>query len=315
MTFSASESGVMVYQTGEAAGGSRLSWFDRSGKPLGVLGDQGSYFGFALAPDSRHVAVSMIDPKMGANDIWTFDLARGIRSRLTFDPGADTWPIWSRDGKEVIFSSIRKGKSRLNLYRKSMAGVGAEELLLESDLDKIPAQVSPDGRTLVFHTRGHPETRTDIWMIPYPGGGEATSILHSQFAEQSPALSPDGRWIAYDSDESGRLEIYVSPFPVPSRKWQISAAGGEKPRWRADGKEIVYLSSEHHLVAVAVSPSATDFQVGAAATLFQIAPQRPSNIFQMSPDARRFLVNMTVLSQQSQPLVLVDPWTSVLDKR
>jgi len=315
MTFSATETGVLVYQGGEAETGSRLAWFDRLGKPLGFLGDQASYFNFALTPDGRRVVVSLIDPRMGANDLWIFDVARGVRSRFTFDPGADTSPVWSPDGEHIVFSSIRKGRSRVNLFRKSLSGSAEEQLIVESGLDKYASQFSPDGKLILYWTRGGPDTRTDIWMAPLSGDGAPSAILQTQFAEQFPALSPDGRWMAYESDESGRMEVYVTPFPSPTRKWQVSTAGGERAYWRNDGKEIVYLDPENRLMAVDVSPSATDFQVGASTTLFQIQPQRPGNIIQMSPDARRFLINSSVVAQQIQPLTLVVPWTSALDKK
>jgi Tol biopolymer transport system component len=315
MTFSASENGLLIYQTGESAAGSRLSWFDRSGKPGGVLGDLASYFALGLSPDGRHVAVNLIDPRVGAADVWVFDVARGLRTRFTFDPGPENFPIWTPDGKQVIFSSTRKGKSRFNLYRKSFAGSGEDELVLESDRDKVASQCTPDGRSLLFWTRGDPATRTDIWVMPLSGGGEPTAILKTQFGEQWPALSPDGRFMAYESDESGRVEIYVSPFPVPSRKWQVSTAGGEKPHWRNDGKEIAYLASDNKLMAVEVNITATDFQVGAATALFAIQPQRPGNVFDMSPDARRFLVNASIVEQNSQPLTLVVPWTAAIQQK
>ncbi len=314
MTFSASENDVLIYQTGESEAGSRLTWFDRTGKPAGILGDLAPYFDLALSPDGRQIAVDLIDPRVGASDVWIFDVARGLRTRFTFDTGPDNRPIWTADGKQVIFSSVRKGKKRTNLYRKSSEGSSDDELLLESDRDKFAAQCSPDNRSLLFWTRGDSSTRTDIWVMPLSGGGEPIPILKSEFAEQYPALSLDGRWMAYESDESGRLEIYVSPFPTPSRKWQVSTAGGEKPRWRSDGKEIVYLGPDNRLMAVTVTPSGTDFQVGAATVLFAIQPQRPGRVFDMSPDARRFLVNTSVVEQDSQPLTLVVPWTAVTDQ-
>ena len=315
MTFATSENGVMVYQTGQSEGGSRLSWFDRSGKPAGLLGDQASYFTLALSPDVRRAVVSVIDPRVGAPDVWIFDVMRGLRTRFTFDPGVDNFPIWTADGEEVIFSSIRKGKSRFNLYRKSITGSGEDELLLESDRDKFATHCSPDGRSLLFYTRGDPVTRTDIWVMPLSGDGKPTAILRTEFAEQSAALSPDGRFMAYESDESGRVEIYVSPFPAPSRKWQVSTAGGEKPHWRNDGKEIIYLAPDNKLMTVEVNPTAADFQVGRATALFAIQPQRPGNVFDMSPDARRFLVNASILEQNSQPLTLVVPWTAEIQRK
>ncbi len=315
MTFGAGGDGVLVYQAGEAGGGSRLSWFDRSGKPDGFLGDQGSYFYLALSSDARRAAVSLVEPRVGAPDVWMFDVARGLKTRFTFDPGADNAPIYTTNGDEVIFCSARRGKNRLNLYRKAVAGSGEDQLLLESDRDKFATQCTLDGRSVIFWSRGDPATRTDIWVMPLLGGGEPHAILNSQFAEQFPILSPDNRWMAYESDESGRLEIYVCPFPNPTRKWQISTAGGEKPRWRGDGKEIVYLGPDNNLVAVAVSPVGADFQIGASTTLFGIRPQRPGNIFDMTSDGRRFLVNSSVLDQNAQPLTLVVPWTASIEKR
>jgi hypothetical protein len=315
MTFSASESGVMVYQTGESTAGSRLSWFDRSGKPGGVLGDQATYFALALSPDSRQVAVTRVEPSAGASDVWVYDVARGLRTRFTFNPGLDNSPTWTPDGKEIFFAALRKGKGQFNLYRKPFAGSGDEELFLASERDKFPTQVSPDGKLLLYYTRGDPATRTDIWTVPLSGKAEPTAVLHSPFGEQFPSLSPDGRFMAYESDESGRFEIYVSPFPVPSRKWQISTAGGEKPLWRADGREIVYVAPDNHVMAAEVTPSGTDFQIGSTTRLFPIQPQRPGNIFCMYPDARRFLINMSVVELNSQPLTLVVPWTAALHGR
>ncbi len=315
MTFSASQDGVLIYQTGQSGVGSELTWFDRFGKPAGVLGDRAPYFVVELSPDGGRAAVSLIDPRVGAPDLWIFDVARGLRSRFTFDPSPDGWPIWTADGKQVIFSSIRKGKNRWNLYRKSVAGTGEDEILLESERDKFPTQCSPDGRSLLFVSRGDPVTKSDLWVMPLSGGGEPTPVLRSQFSEQAGILSPDGRFMAYESDESSKVEVYVTPFPTPSRKWQISTAGGEKPHWRHDGKEIVYLAPDNKLMAVDVNPTGTDFQVGVSKTLFEIQPQRPGNVFAMSSDARRFLVNTSIVDQNSQPLTLVVPWTAAIDRK
>jgi eukaryotic-like serine/threonine-protein kinase len=312
MTFSASTSDVLVYQTGESDAGSRLTWFDRSGKQGGYMGELGSYFGLALTRDLAHAAVSLVDSRAGAADIWIFDVARTLRTRFTFDPGLENSPTWTPDGKEVLFSSVRKGSGHFNIYRKSLAGSGNDSLLLDTDRDKFPSQVTPDGKYLLYWTRGDPATRSDIWMVPLSGKTEPTVVLRTEFGEQFAAVSPDGRFMAYESDESGRFEVYVSPFPAPSRKWQVSTSGGEKPHWRGDGREIVYLTPDNHLVATEVTPSATDFQVGAATSLFMIQPQRPGNVFDMSPDGHRFLVNMSIVSPNSQPLTLVVPWTGAL---
>jgi Tol biopolymer transport system component len=314
MTFSVSDD-VLVYQAGGGEAGSRLQWFDRNGKPLGILGDRITFFSLGLSPDGRRAAVSLIDPRAGAPDIWILEIDRGVRTRFTFDPGTDSFPIWTPDGNTVIFSSIHKGKKRLDLYRKSMTGSGEESLLFESNLDKYANQVTPDGRTLVFHTRGDPVTKNDVWTVPLQGGGAPTPILHSEFIEDSASLSPDARFIAYQSDESGRLEVYVTTFPAPSRKWQISTAGGEQVHWRRDGREIVYLAPDNRLMSVAVTITGNELQVGTAAPLFQVQPQRPGNVYAMTADASRFLVNTVVVDPNSQPLALVIPWTAVIPKR
>jgi eukaryotic-like serine/threonine-protein kinase len=315
MTFSASANDVLVYQTGESTAGSRLTWFDRAGKPTGTLGDLASYFGLGMSPDGRTVSVTLVDPRVGASDIWMYDVSRGLRTRFTFDPGLDNNPIWTPDGKEIIFCSLRRGKGRFNIFRKSFAGGGEETLFLDSERDKFPSQITPDGKSLLFHTRGDPATRTDIWLVPLTGKPEPTVVLRTEFGEQFPSLSPDGRFMAYESDESGRMEIYVSTFPVPTRKWQVSQAGGEKPRWRGDGREIVYLAPNNQLTATEVTPAGTDFQVGVTTALFPIQPQRPGNLFTMSSDARRFLVNMSVVEQSSDPISLVVPWTAAIPRK
>jgi Tol biopolymer transport system component len=247
--------------------------------------------------------------------VWIYDVTRGIPSRFTFDPGLDNNPAWTPDGKVLYFCSLRKGKGRFNIFRKSIAGSGADELFFDSDQDKFPNQVTPDGTSLVFHTRGDPRTRTDLWLLPLSGKGEPTSILRTEFGEQNAAVSPDGRYIAYESDESGRIEIYVSPFPVASRKWQVSPSGGERPAWRRDGREIVYLAPDNRLTATEVALSPTDFQAGATTPLFPIQPQRPGNLFNMTPDGRRFIVNMSVVEQNSLPLTLLLPWTAAAGRR
>jgi hypothetical protein len=152
MTFSVSDD-VLVYQAGGGEVGSRLQWFDRTGKPMATAGDRITFFSLGLSPDGRRAAVSLIDPRAGAPDIWILELDRGLRTRFTFDPGTDSFPVWTRDGNSVVFSSIHKGKKRLDLYRKSLTGPGEEALLFESNLDKYANDVTPDGRTLVFHTR------------------------------------------------------------------------------------------------------------------------------------------------------------------
>ncbi|HKQ97438.1 MAG TPA: hypothetical protein VJV75_06155, partial [Candidatus Polarisedimenticolia bacterium] len=310
MTFAASEDGVLVYQTGETTSGSELTWFDRGGKPLGILGTRSLFFGHSMSADAKTVIATLIDQRgVGASDLWTIDVTRGVMSRFTFNPGADNWPVITPDGREVFFSALRKGKNRADLYRKSVAGAKEDQIFVQSERDKYATQVTPDGKTVVFYTRGDPRTKADIWIAPI-AGGEPRLILSSEYTESYGTVSPDMRWMAYESDESGRAEVYVCTFPVPTRKWQISSAGGEKPHWRGDTREIVFLSADGKLTSVPVTPSANDFVVGAPTTLFAIQAQRPGNVFEMAPDGHRFLVNRSVVDANAQPLTLVVPWTA-----
>jgi dipeptidyl aminopeptidase/acylaminoacyl peptidase len=308
--FAASEAGVLAYQTGGELPGSSLLWRDRAGKPIGTLGDPAGYMDLNMSPDRQKVAVSMLDPRVGPPDLWIYDVARGLRSRFTFDPAADRWPIWSPDGTRVAFSSNRNGQ--FNLYIRSYAGAGVEELVLESDRDKVLSDWSADGRFLLFETRGDPKTRSDVWALPLAGDRKPFPVLQTSFREVEAVFSPDARWVAYNSDESGRSEVYVAPFPGPGRKWQISTNGGILPRWSRTGKEIFFDGPGERLMAVEVSASGESFEVGRTQPLFEVRPQRPGNVFDVTPDGQRFLVNTASETPNSAPMTLVVNWPAAL---
>ncbi len=311
--FSASENGVLVYQTGEAEAGSQLTWFDRRGAQVGVLGDRAAYMDFSISPDLERVAVTVTDPRVGPPDLWIYEIARGLRTRFTFEPLADTRPLWSPDGSSIAFSSNRKGNH--DLYVKPYAGSADEEVLFEADHDELVESWSPDGGSLAYTSRGAPGTLEDIWVLPLSGERKPIPFIQTQFLERDAQFSPDGRWIAYASDEAGRSEVYVAPFPGPGRKWQISVAGGIRPRWRQDGREIYYLDEENRINAVEVRQEGATFAVGAVRPLFAIRPQRPGSIYQAFPDGQRFLVNMAVVEEHPAPLTLVVNWTAELKRR
>jgi Tol biopolymer transport system component len=308
--FAASETGVLAYQTGGEFAGSRLVWRDRAGKQIGTLGDPGGYMDLSLSRDRKKVAVSMTDPRAGPPDIWIFDVARGLRSRFTFDPAADRCPTWSPDGTRVAFVSNRKGQ--FNLYVRSDAGSAVEEAVLEDDRDKVLTDWSTDGRYLLFETRGDPNTQSDVWALPLSGDRKLISVLQTAYREQNAAFSPDGRWIAYDSDESGRSEVYVTPFPGPGRKWQVSTSGGLLARWPGTGKEIFFDGPGERLVAAEVSAQGDTFVVGRTEPLFEVRAPRPGNVFTVSPDGQRFLVDTASDAQDSVPIALVLNWPAVL---
>jgi Tol biopolymer transport system component len=310
---------MLAYQTGTEVPGTHLFWRDRAGKQLGVLGDAATYMDFSLSRDRQKLAVSVLDPKVGPPDLWIFDVARGLRSRFTFDPGADRWPVWSPDGTRIAFSSNRKG--RFNLYLRSYAGTGVEEPILETDRDKVLCDWSPDGRFLLFETRSDPVTRSDVWALPLeggtagaPGAGDRKPfpVLQTAFRELEAVFSPDGRWIAYNSDESGRSEIYVTPFPGPGRKWQVSPGGGLLPRWSRTGREIFFVGPGERINVAEVTTQGDTFEVGRTQPLFDVRSQRPGNVFEVTPDGQRFLVNTASDQLNAGSVTLVLNWTAAL---
>lgn len=318
--FSVSESGVLVYETGAARAGSQLLWFDRAGKRLGALGDQAIYIDVSISADGRSVATSISDPRIGPPDIWIYEVARGLRTRFTFAPEVERGPVWAPDSARVAFSSA---PTPFRIYQKSLAGTRQEEVLLESNVAAFPQSWSSDGRFLAYETRGVPNTVMDIWVLPLVGdpstplgaGRKPIPFLQTQFVEFGPRFSPDGRWIAYASLESGRDEVYVAPFSGPGRKWQISTNGGDRPRWRRDGKEIYYLTSDNKIMAVEVGSRGDTFEVGAAKALFETRPQRNGTAYDVTGDGQRFLVNTLLQAQTSAPLTLVVNWPAALKKK
>jgi Tol biopolymer transport system component len=309
--FSASENGVLAYQTGAATANSQLVWFDRTGKQIGVLGDPAAYSDVDLSPDGRQASVSISDESGKGRDIWLYDVARGLRTRFTFDRANELASIWSPDGSRIVFDSDRKG--HLDLYQKASSGAGADEMLLEDGLDKYPENWSPDGRFILYYTFGAP-TGFDLFVLPLFGDRKPFPFLQTQFNEVFGRFSPDGRWVAYQSNESGRYEIYVAPFPGPGGKWQISTAGGGRLRWRPDGNEIFYLSPGNNLMAAALNGKGSSFEVGAVKPLFQTRATGLENRYDVSADGQRFLVITAPEQATSAPITVVLNWTAGLKK-
>ena len=293
--FSLSATGVLAYQTGPAGVGgqgnpiTQLLWFDRSGKPIGTLGESAAHADLQLTPDGSRLAVSLFDGTRGSRDIWLFDVARGLRTRFTFEAVDEFSSAWSPDGSRVILNARRK--TNLDLYVKPSSGAGAEEELLTDGLDKFPLDWSPDGRFLLYQVFA-PKTGLDLWVLPLFGDRKPLPLVNTPFSEGGGQFSPDGRWIAYMSNESGRPEVYVAPFPGPGGKWQISTTAGNWPRWKRDGAEIFYLGPNNTLIAATVDGRGSALEVGAVRPLFDTRAGAPRWPFDVSADGQRFLVNM-----------------------
>jgi Tol biopolymer transport system component len=314
--FSVSQSGVLVYDASGSGTSSRLLWFDRAGKPLGSVGDPGDYTHLNLSPDDQRVVASRRDPQTGLQDIWLFELARGVSSRFTFGPFSSASPVWSPDGSRIAFFSTRDGP--FNLYQKLSSGAGSDEPLLKSSNNKFPLNWSPDGRFLLYAEQDPKTAKRDLWILPPQGGGKPFPFLRTAFSAVFGQFSPDGRWIAYTSDESGREEVYVRPFSGAEAgaggKWLISNNGGSVPRWRRDGKELFYLAPDNKLMAVEVQTAAAALQAGVPQPLFQTRAGGINFRYAVTADSQRFLVISAGEQAASAPATVVLNWTAGLKK-
>jgi Tol biopolymer transport system component len=307
--FSISPTGVVAYRAGGASQ-RQLIWFDRSGKVLGPFSapDENSQATPMLSPDGRRVAMTRVVE--GNQDVWLLDGTR--TTRFTFDPGTDNFPIWSPDGSRIIFDSARKTGVR-NLYQKLSSGAGTEQLLFESDQNKAANSFSSDGRFLLFSSTD-PKNLTDLWVLPMDGARKPFALVKTPFDERSGTISPDSRWVSYLSNESGRYEIYVRPFPPTSGGlWQVSTAGGVQPRWRRDSKELYYIAPDAKLMAVAIAANGSTLEPGTPIALFQTrifgggASVNTRQQYDVAPDGR-FLINVTLDDTHASPITLLLNW-------
>ena len=323
-SFSAAAGDILAFRAGSTGSTtSALHWFDRKGKDLGGAAEAGSfaYSDLALSPDGTRAAAARIDPMASGSgqNLWLLDLVHRLSSRFTFDLAPDFAPAWSSDGSKVAFAASREGGT--GIYQKAANGGGKEKtLLMPTETDKFPNDWSRDGRTILY-TQRDARTNADLWLLPVTADGSPlgtpTPFANFQFNEGQGQFSPDSHWIAYTSDESGRLEIYVQPFPAPpagGSKTPVSRTGGSQPRWRRDGKELFYLSLDGNLMAADVS-SGSEFKAATPKSLFQVVantnPEAGSpEIFRwaVTPNGNRFLITSDKMT--SEPITVVLNWSA-----
>ena len=312
--FSASNTGNLIYQSGDTSGGWNLVWCDRDGRQIGSIQRSDRYLGPRISPDGTKLAVEIFAGTQGIGDIWIFDLTRGTSTRLTFGPYSQGNPIWSPDGKTIYYSS---GAGAPYIVAKAADGSASERIVLQSkDTVEFPDSFSPDSRFLVYERKvPQNEIGFHLWALPLFGDGKPFPIVQSAFEERYPAVSPDGKWMAYQSNESGRWEIYITAFPGGGAKWQVSSVGGASAKWRKDSKEIFYLDPSDNLVAVDVNASGSAVQLGTPHSLFQaIGIQREYGPYDVSADGKKFLINSGNLKEGSDPFTLVLNWPAGLKK-
>jgi Tol biopolymer transport system component len=231
------------------------------------------------------------------------DLVRGTESRFTFSDGQETEPDWSPDGSHICWASSRG--SAFQIFQKASSGAGGDELLANSDTEITIDGWSPDGRSILFD-RSAPQTKKDLWVLPLDGERQPVQYLSGPFNETQGRFSPDGRWVVYTSDESGKPEIYLQSYPASAAKVQVSVSGGTDPKWRADGKELFYVSADNKLVSVDVRVNGG--AVGVPKPLFALGEL--SSDYSPSADGQRFL--FATQGQQGSALQydLITNWTA-----
>ena len=328
--FDVSQNGILIYEPNtRTPTATQLGWYDRTGKKLSSIGVPAIHFDLRLSPDGHRLASSAGGPK---SEIWVDDLDRGVRMRLTFDPETDNGiPVWSPDGKYLLFSTLLTSKAGVGIFRKAANGAGRLEMLLPTDKpdrETWATDWSRDGRFVLFSRGGLANgANADIWVLPMTGKTEPLLFLHAAATAFDGQFSPDARWVAYTSRESGRNEVYVVPFDAarlqggaggeitPGGKWQISSEGGQVPRWRKDGKELYYLGGlDNAITAVEVDGRGASFSVGRSQRLF-VAPVNPfASTFDVAPDGQRFAMSASP-EEEEPPLVLMVNWTAVLKKK
>jgi eukaryotic-like serine/threonine-protein kinase len=299
--YSISATGSLVYASGGIQSAqSRLVWVNRNGLDQPLAAPARFYLFPHLSPDGRRVAVNIVEQE---SQVWLYDLSRNTLTRLTFNGDTNLNPTWTPDGKRIAFSSTSEGPG--NIFWQFADGSGGLERLTTSEFNHFPHSWSPDGQMLAF-IEVNPATGRDIWVLrmsaPSSGSGQGPSpdsgqgrkaqpFLRTPFDETEPRFSPDGRWLTYISDESGRYEVYVQPFPGPGGKWQISTEGGIEPVWNPNGRELFYRSGDKMMaVEIATLPG---FAAGTPRMLFEgrydLAPV-PTVNYDVSPDGQRFLM-------------------------
>jgi eukaryotic-like serine/threonine-protein kinase len=280
-----SEQGTLAYVPGTPPRYT-MAFVDRHGAVTPVAAEARGWEEPRISPDGKRVAVAI---REGDPDVWILDLVRGTLARLTFEAGEDETPLWSPDGLKVTYNASRAGRP-LAVFRRAADGTGGEERLFENESHLHTGSWSPDGRILAYSQYG-PSTAGDIWLLT-PGEKEPRRPwLQTSFNERAPRFSPDGRFLAYVSNESGRDEVYVQPFPGPGGKWQISVAGGSEPVWSRAGGEIFYRTGDRMMAVRVVT--GTTFVAETPRVLFEgnyVPTRRGEPAYDVMPDGQRFLM-------------------------
>jgi Tol biopolymer transport system component len=319
--FSVSETGVIAYAHTWGVPLSQLTWVDRRGRRLGVVGVSADQHHPEISPDGKNVATFRSSSDAGlasttvgaAINLWITDLTHGVDTRFTLGQGRQVAPIWSPDGRSIAFSRL---DPRSALAVRSSDGTGVEEPLFTDDNWIIASSWSPDGKWLVYiPVRG--DSIQDIVTLPLTGERKPIPYLSNGFLHAAARVSPGGHWLAYVGNETGQDEVYVQSFPTPGTRWRVSSDGGSQPRWRSDGRELFYyVSRTHRMVAVAVSTTSGGFSFDSETALFDV--NLPAiegwHEYDVTRDGQRFLLNLPV-GEPAPPITVLINWPALITHR
>lgn len=299
--YSVSQSGTLIYFQGSSGAGTgragtqagwQFGWHDRAGQLIADAGEPGPYGELDVSPDEQLIAITRQDPGSPSSDIWVIDWKRRVNTKVTLDPSDDMHPVWAPDGKRVAFVTYRKGNA--DIFVKNANGIGPETPLVETPADEFVEDWSKDGRFLAYRqAQGEFE---DLYILPFDADGKPGQpfpIIQGPYRKDEPQFSYDGQWLAYVSDESGRFEVYVTSFPALDQKLKVTDAGGGRPRWRADGKELFFIGLQSPVYAVDFMPGP---KINAGIPRLLFAPNAPGgavptrHLWDVSADGQRFFL-------------------------
>jgi serine/threonine-protein kinase len=290
-----SVAGTLAYLPGQGTSGVPIHWMDRDGTTTPLRSTPANWTALRFAPDGNRLALQINMVGAGA-DLWVYEWARDLLTRLISDPGNRANPVWTPDGRRIVFGAAPGNQGTQNLYWQRADGIGDAQRLTESAHGHVPGSWHPNGKFLAF-AELNPQTNFDLLILPMEGDeasgwkpGKPTDFLKSRHDEREPMFSPDGRWIAYQSNESGRHEVYVRPYPGPGGKLQISTDGGVFPTWSRTGRELFFGTPTEQIMVSAYEVEGDTFRVGKPRPWSdaRYRPRGPFRPFDVHPDGQRF---------------------------